>query len=531
MKKWIKILSISLILVGTSGQVRAQFGYYNEALLFSRTQYGGSARIQAIGGAQVALGGDVSLAASNPAGLGFFNRNSFTFSPGVDLHSSSSNYFGTNTSNYRNKFVMPQIGLVLNNNRGDALPDDFKGGSFAIALQRTNDFNNYYQYSGVNGSSSIVNSFIANVGALYPDQLTGYDAIAYDHFLIDEADYNTADPFLFNVINGNTYISPNIADGTIEGYESVLGNYYGSIPRQSERIRTSGGQYVLNGSWGGNFKDIFYFGAGLGIHFLNYDRTRNYTETDFQIDGNRDDLINSISIRDRLSIEGSGVNATIGAIARPLPYLTFGISYHTPTYYVLNEESDFTFVTDWSDNAFYVYGSDTIQMGYIATESDIFLTDYSLRTPSRLNMGTAVFLGKNGFISGEVEFVDYRTSQLQSNDFEVIDDNDAIYDSYRDVVNYKLGAEIRFDELRFRGGYNYQADPFRTQDIDRSVVGYSGGIGYRNKDYFIDFSTVYRESRQQYSAYFLPENYAGGTPSVNTKFSSISSMVTVGFTF
>ncbi len=44
--------------------------FVDNALLFSRTVPGGSARIQSIGGAQVSLGGDYSSAFSNPAGLG-----------------------------------------------------------------------------------------------------------------------------------------------------------------------------------------------------------------------------------------------------------------------------------------------------------------------------------------------------------------------------------------------------------------------------------------------------------------------------
>ena len=526
------LLSIGLLLIGTLGELHAQFGYYNEALLFSRTQNYGTARITGIGGAQVALGGDVSLAASNPAGLGFFNRSSFTFSPAMDFHNSASEFQGDRTTAYRNKFLFPQIGLVLNNSKGNVLPDDFKGSSFAVSLQRTNNFNQDVQYVGRNANSSIVNGFIYNVGAAYPDQLGGYEAVAYDHFLIDEADYNTSDPYFFNVLNGNTYISPNIEDGTIEGYESILGNYYGSLPEQSERITTTGGQYVLNASWGGNYKDVFYFGAGAGVHFIDYNRVRRYTEKEFLLpDGSRDNLINSINIRDRLSIEGSGLNATIGAIVRPIPMLTAGISYHTPTFYALNEESDFIFTTDWNDNSFYAINGDTIQMGYISTESDIFISNYTLKTPARVNLGAALFLGKTGFVSGEVEFVDFKTSQLQSNDFEVFDDNDAIYEVYKSVTNYKLGAEFRLDELRVRGGFNYQADPYKEQTVDRSIYTYSGGLGYRNEDFFVDLAAQVANRRQTYSPYFLPGDYAGGSPEVGIDLRSVSAMITIGTTF
>jgi hypothetical protein len=531
MKKW-TMWCIALVLVGTTGQLRAQYGYYNEALLFSQTQNYGTARITGIGGAQVALGGDVSLAAANPAGLGFFNRNSFTFSPAMDFHNTSSDFMENNTSAYRNKFLFSQVGLVMSNSKGNVLPDDFKGSSFAVSLNKTNNFNQDIQYIGRNNSSSIVNSFIDAAGLAYPDQLGGFEAVAYDHFLIDEADYITENPFLFDVVDGVTYIAPNVEDGTIDGYESVLGNFYGSLPEQSERITTSGGQYVLNASWGGNYKDVFYFGAGAGIHFISYDRTRRYTEKEFLLpDGSIDDLINSINIRDRLSIEGSGLNATIGAIVRPIPFLTIGASYHTPTFYALNEETDYIFTTDWSVNASYVVPGDTIPLGYISTESDIFISDYALKTPAKMNLGAALFLGKQGFVSGEVEFVDYGKAQLQSSDFEVFDDNDVISDAYRNVINYKVGAELRFDELRFRGGFNYQADPYNEQQIDRSVYAFTGGLGYRNKDFFVDLATKVRNTRQYYSPYFLPEDYAGGSPTADSRFQSVTAMVTIGSTF
>ncbi|MFZ9045320.1 MAG: hypothetical protein ACO2ZZ_05600 [Cyclobacteriaceae bacterium] len=532
MKTYLRFLGIALFLTGTAGEVCAQFGYYNEALLFSRTQNFGTARISGIGGTQVALGGDISLAASNPAGLGFFNRSSFSFSPGMDFSSANSEFFDNSVKAYRNKFIIPEVGLVLNNSKGNVLPDDFKGSSVAVSLQRTNNFNHDIQYVGINSSSSIVNAFIWNASNRFPDQLGGFEGIAYDHFLIDEADYNTDDPFFFNAQNGITYISPNIEDGTVEGYESVLGNYYGSLPQQTERITTSGGQYALNTSWGGNFKDVFYFGAGLGIHFIEYDRVRRYTESEFQLpDGSPDNLVNSISIRDRLSIEGSGLNATLGAILRPLPFLTAGISYHTPTFYALNEDSDFIFETQWGENLSYAFNGDTLEMGVISTESDIFVSDYALKTPAKLNMGAALFLGKKGFISGEVELIDFSTAQLQSSDFEVFDDNDAIVDFFRNVINYKLGAELRFDELRVRGGFNYQADPFQEQLIDRSIYTYSGGLGYKSRDLFVDITARVMNTQQTYSPYFLPEDYAGGSPVVHSDLQKVSAMITFGTTF
>ena len=74
MKKTL-ILTLFIHSVISNAQ-QGPFGYYRDALIFSQsnTAFGSTARIQAIGGAQVALGGDLSSISSNPAGLGFFNR-------------------------------------------------------------------------------------------------------------------------------------------------------------------------------------------------------------------------------------------------------------------------------------------------------------------------------------------------------------------------------------------------------------------------------------------------------------------------
>jgi hypothetical protein len=534
-KKFIGIM----VMVGITTMLNAQVGYFNEALLFSNINQTGTARISSLGGAQVALGGDVSLAGTNPAGLGFFNRSTLTFSSGINISEATSGFNGDDTRSYRTRFIIPQAGIVFNNNKGDVLPDNFKGGSFAIGFQRVNDFNSDIEYVGRNSNSSVVDAFILNAGLAFPDELAGLEGTAYDHFLIDEADYDTNDRFLFSSANGNDYVSPNIEDGTIEGYESVLGSFYGSLPEQTERITTSGGQHVMNVAWGGNYKDVFYFGAGAGLHFLNYERVRRYEERDFQLsDGTSDPLINSIRIRDRLSIEGSGFSANIGLIARPLPFMTIGASYQTPTFYLINEETDFVFTTDWSDNAFYISDldangtADTTQLGFISTESDIAISDYSLRTPGRLQLGTAFFFGKRGFITGQVEFVDYTSALLRSSDVEVFDDNIAIVTNYRNVINYRFGAEIRFDEFRVRGGYNLQQDPFTDRLVDRSINTFSGGVGYRNKDFFVDLSTSVSKTNQLYSPYFIPQdNGEVSSPEVRTAMQGISSMLTIGTTF
>lgn len=73
-------------------------GFVENGLLFSRTQPAGSARIQALGGTQIALGGDYSSALSNPAGLGMFNRSEFTFTPALNFNNMNAGHLGLTAS-------------------------------------------------------------------------------------------------------------------------------------------------------------------------------------------------------------------------------------------------------------------------------------------------------------------------------------------------------------------------------------------------------------------------------------------------
>ena len=501
------------------------FGYYNDALLFSRTTFGGTARVQGLGGAQVSLGGDQSLAGSNPAGLGFFNRNTIVLSPLLNFGNSETAYLGDQTSSFRTTANMAHLGVALNYSRPSTTQNKFRGGTFAITFNRINDFNTEIQYEGINNSNSIVDSFIQNAGALDPNDLGGFEGIAYDHFLIDLADYDSEIDYF---VDDDGLITPNDGDGTFEGYGSLVGSFGGSLPRQSENIIQRGGQNQINISWGGNYLDKVYFGGGVGIATLRYRRERTYTEDQFTFeDGSVDDIVNSIMIEDELRSNGTGVNATFGLIARPANFLTVGVSYVTPTFYTIEEQSFFTFTTNW--NSFYSYQlpDQVIELGEIITESDITTTNYNLRTPGKLNVGSTFFFGKSGFITGDVEFVDYTSAQIKTIDFRETEDNQEIANRFRSVVNFRLGGELRFDELRLRGGYSYLADPYEDSEFDRSIQSITGGVGYRSRGFFMDLGIVYRTSQDVITPYTLQENQ----PVAESDLSNTTAVLTFGFNF
>lgn len=501
-------LSILMIIQVNAQISDAAYGYYNDALLFSQTSpiYGSTARMQGLSGTQVALGADMSVTGTNPAGLGFLNRSVFSFSPSLNIHMTDANYLGNKESASRANFNFANIGVVFHSDKGDYTNETFRGGSFAISVNRINDFNSQVTYQGRNNSSSIIDYYINQAGTTSPENLDDYSYGAYYNYLINP------------VYDDN---------GNLTGYDSfVPGN-----PLQSEKITTNGGQYQFNFAWGGNLSDRIYFGAGVGLATINYSNIRTYREQKFMYDVGGSDYtygdLNYLELHDRLDITGKGINATLGMIVRPVNILTLGFSYNTPTYYSLIDESGLSSSTSWN-NVVVTDNGQNYTLGNEKYTSDIVVGNYNLRTPAKVSAGAALFLGKLGFISADVEMVNYASAQLSSSDFSMDADNETVKNLYQNVVNYRLGAEFRAADFRIRGGYGHMGNPYVSNNqFDGSVQSITAGAGYRSKDYFFDLAVVHMKSHTAFSPY----SFSGYTPTAYVNKGVVNITATLGFNF
>lgn len=477
--------------------------YFEDAYRFSNTNYGmgSTARMQAIGGAQIALGGDISSAVSNPAGLGFFNKSVFVVTPSLDFINADTEFgivrgsgFESQGSEetFRNNFNFANIGTVINFGKGRFTDDKFKGGSLAISLSRNNSYHLNRTYEGANDYNSIIDNILQEAGNSSLDELSELGYAAYDQFLI-------------------TPIT--------DGYGSFVGGY----PIQRENIAERGSHYQMNIAWGGNYDDIFYFGGGMGVQLLNYKRERAYEEFDF-IDGM--DSLNAIFIDDELTARGRGINFNVGAIFRPVPFLTVGASYTSPSFMTIDEESYLDLDAEWEAGTSYTETVDgettTYDLGTIDPyQSALFVNKYRLRTPSKVGVGAALFVGKNGFLSGDLEFIDYSRASLNSNDFSTTQDNDDIENIYEPVMNVRVGGEYRFDSFRLRAGYAFFPDPVQDSNLqDRTNVTF--GFGYRTVDYFVDFAVVSSMYQKQAVPYFIASDQPVATSDVQNTTVSVT---------
>ncbi|MEQ8629077.1 hypothetical protein [Ekhidna sp.] len=505
MKKKLTILLLSFF--GYSVISNAQ--YYEDAYRFSNINYslGSTARMQSIGGAQIALGGDISSAVSNPAGLGFFNKSVFVFTPSLDFINADTEYgilgsgglqsFGSE-ENFKNNFNFANIGAVINFGKGRFTDDKFKGGSLAISISRNNSYHLNRTYQGRNDSNSILDNIFngSNDGSKSLDDLTELEFAAYDQFLINQE-------------------------------EDAQGYFYtsnvGGFPDQSETIKQRGSHYQINMAWGGNYDDIFYFGGGMGVQLLNYKQERAYEEFNF-IDGQ--DSLTAIFIDDEIEARGRGVNFNFGAIFRPVQFLTIGASYTSPSFISIDEESFIDLDAEWEAGTTVTEEVDGEPVTYDLASIDpyqsaLFVNKYRLRSPSRIGLGAALFVGKNGFLSGDIEFVDYGRANLNSDDFSTSLDNDVIENTYESVMNVRVGGEYRFDSFRLRAGYAFFPDPVQDSSLqDRTNVTF--GFGYRTFDYFLDFAVVSSAYQVQAVPYFIATDQPVATSDVRNTTVSVT---------
>ncbi|MFY0689666.1 MAG: hypothetical protein JXQ90_21015 [Cyclobacteriaceae bacterium] len=536
--KGIKQLLMGSLVVLCALPGLAQYGYYHDVLTFGQTQIGGTARMRSFGGAQTALGGDLSNAGGNPAGLGFFNRSTFAFSPVFNFNTVQSDYLGSKRQGFESALKVGHMGAVFFYGKDEATAGKWRGGSLGISINRIKNFNHQAEMDGYNNMSSIINSFVENPEGAYADA-------AYDHFIINPHEYNYQFDEGFGEILG--YDTTDFI-----GYSSP---YETSVPRQQMSVKTNGGQYAINLGYGGNYDDKIYMGANLGIQTIDYTRRTIYTESEYfvveerngdEVLGYGDDALDHLRIEDNIYISGAGVNLSMGVIVRPLNFLTVGATFQTPTALALSEESSYDFTTSYYDKFDYTlvefdtYDADndpSTQYLYTTYDlqnldnnpylSDIYSSNYYITTPGRINLGAAVFLGKRGFLTADAELVDYGSSRVGSEDFVATEDNDVIKDIYKAAMNYRLGGELRLDKFRFRGGFAFEGDPFAESNVDRTRMEATTGFGYRNKDFYLDVMAGHK----WYNTFITPYEVSFDAPEAKISTAQETLNITFGLNF
>ena len=491
-----KITIIILTLILTSFLVKAQ----NEvdALRYSRITFGGTARYMAMSGAFGALGADFSSLSSNPAGIGLYKKSELSFTPSFNIGKTASDYNGTSSSDSKFNFNISNVGMIFTSKPGgkNSIVKNFQ---FAIGLNRLNNFNNRMMIEGVNDKNSIIDTYVDDANGIYykdieqdRDGLYGYDlSLAWWTYLIDTI-----------AGTNNTYA------GAITPGESKL---------QTKQLTSWGSMNEFVLALGANIGDRLYLGGTFGFPYIRYFQESLYSETD--LNNNIYDF-RKMRLYEDLRTHGSGFNMKFGMIVRATDWLRIGGAIHSPTWY-----------NNMSDEWYSELSSEFDNNENLSSISPVGTYNYDLETPWRAIGSVSFIIKQFALISADYEYVDYSKARLRGrgyNSYDFYNENATIRNNYTAAHNIRIGGEYRYDHFAFRGGYAIYGSPFTSGINDGEINYFTGGIGYREKYFFVDLAYVRSVSNEDYYLYGS-ENVS--VDPVKNKLISNNFLITIGFRY
>ena len=456
-----KIFLSACLLSLFMAHAHAQETYENTKLIDN--DLNGTARYVGMGGAMEALGADISVINSNPAGIGLFRRSSGSVSFGLVSQDGASSFKYGNKTNAS----FDQAGFVysLRDGRRTFI-------NFGFNYHKSKNFDYILNAaSGLNGASQHKLSYmkaLANENNLDKTSSGWRGKFAYTSQL-DNLYYNTlmmtsSDGFFYNDASGYEF-------GRAEtGYI---------------------GEYDFNTSV--NVNDRVYLGITIGIHDVHYTGHSLYNEALVNLNNQ---TAGDITVNDERRITGTGYNASFGIILRPVDASPFriGLSVSTPTWYDL-KTSNYTYLI----NNTKADGGGKLQGDYPNyTTGESY--EFKLFTPWKFGVSLGHTVGNYLALGASYEYADYSRLDTRVNDGYDVDYWGDVYEhsssdepmnrhtreTLKAVSTLKIGAEAKvMPNLAVRAGYNYVSPMFKKEgykdgNIDSYGSNYSSATDYTN---------------------------------------------------
>lgn len=249
----------------------------------------------------------------------------------------------------------------------------------------------------------------------------------------------------------------------IEDPDVLFGNFEGTDFSNFTRGRNDKLTFAL----ASQPNDKVYIGGAVNFYNIDFSQLTNYEEFNSDDNGNTLDIL----AEDTYTIIGNGVSFSLGLIAKPSQEVRLGVSYQSPTWYDISQEQ-VVFDTAVFENGDLISGT--------GNGSDVFVFDYTMTTPGKLTGSFAYLFGKEGLISFDYSYKDYKNIELRpTNTFST--DNQFFSDNLQGSSEFRVGAEWRLDNVSLRGGYRFEESPFRDAVDSDHISGYSLGIGFKFK--------------------------------------------------
>ncbi|MBO5252045.1 MAG: hypothetical protein J6B31_08680 [Bacteroidaceae bacterium] len=489
-KKMLVVAGLMMSMVAT-----AQNAY--DAQIALGSELNGTARFIGMGGAMGALGGDISVMGTNPAGIGIYRRNDFSISFGANNTATESAFKGSSMKEDRTKASFDQVGFVYSYKVGNET--SLRYVNFGFNYHKSMNFNRLFSMGGM------LDGLSQSWQLAQEMDNAGMNETVYDE-IWNAAEYNI-NPYQ-KYWNQYPVLGIMGTDmGVVDFYDGALG-----WPGYSNRFYSEekGGisQYDFNVAF--NIEDRVYVGATLGVYDLKYDRYSSYSE---ELDNDNGEENGNYSLENYYRLEGTGVDLKLGVIVRPFEESPFrvGLAIHTPTWYDLSESYNATMSSD-------IYAYDD---AYTTTLSDNFdptytIYDYRMQTPWKFNINAGTTFAGLVALGAEYEYQDYSSAKLEDVEGYELGGQSSVEANLKGVHTFRVGMEARLaPQVSLRAGYNYSSamfnkDAYNALEVYRTNTDFNNiqerntltcGLGYRGNVIYADLAYKYDMYKSEFYAF------------------------------
>ncbi len=484
-----------------------------DALRYSSESLHGTARYSSMSGAFGALGGDLSAIQINPAGSAVFLNSTAAVSLSLLDKKNETNYFNNSNKVFNTELSFNQAGMVFvfDNSNEESIWRKF---TLGLNFDVTNNFDDAYFASG-QSTSSVSDYFLGyaqgvplnllqlqsgeTISSLYRflGETEGFGAqqafLGFQSFIIDPVDFENP--------NNVSYVS-NIASG---------------LKNQEYSKQTSGYNAKFTVNLGTQINENLFLGLNLNSHLIDYRESTFF----FESNSNSESLINQVGFRNNLAVIGDGFSAQIGLISRATESFRFGLTFDTPTWYFILEETSQAISTIRNE------GDESITETIRPNIINIY-EEYRLRSPGKLSASVAYLFGGNGLLSVDYSYKDYSTMRFSPSRIAAFNqENNKIDALFKGSSSIKVGGEYRLNKFSLRGGFQFEESPYKNSEMMDDLSGFSLGLGYNFGSFKVDLA--YARTEQERQEQFFPNSAFSNASIVNTTENFFS--LTTNFTF
>lgn len=494
--------------LGMASVASAQTQY--DAFRLSENELNGTARFVGMGGAMGALGADISVMGTNPAGIGLFRGHDLSTSFSFNSTQVKSDFNGTSMKEKKNQMSFDQIGFVYSTKIGNKTA--LRYFNFGFNYHKSNNLNKLFSVGGLldglsqtNQIANMIGGAVSDIGEI--DNIYNYGVKGHEKLPNPYDPVNSNYPYL-GVMGVRTELVAVGDNNTLKGWNGD-GNYYHS--------REEGGiqQYDFNVSF--NVQDKMFFGLTLGVYDVDYRRTTHYSEDIFDQNPEfQQPHIGYYELNNTFRTSGTGTNLKLGAIFRPIDdsAFRFGVAIHTPTWYRLTDiynsnvssEMSYQVKNEAGEVVTKDFNANELISDYVGGE---VLQDYRLTTPWKFNVNLGTVFGGIMAVGAEYEYTDYSSAKLYYSDgYEMSNQNQYLSEDLKGVHTLRLGMETKLTScFSVRAGYNFSTQAFKETAYKalnwndmRTDTEYNNkfsqntvtvGLGYRGRLFYADFAYKY----------------------------------------